>query len=75
MTIIDSFVQEVSDRVNQSSDDVVVQKLEEDCRYVIKHDWRAHTDKEITQDLKKYRSYEGNSLRDLIRALRNKVSK
>lgn len=66
------FFQEVSDRVNQSSDDVVVQKLEEDCRYVIKHDWRAHTDKEITQDLKKYRSYEGNSLRDLIRALRNK---
>lgn len=36
-------------------------------------DWRAAVDDEVTADLRKYRSYRGDSVRDLLRALRNKV--
>lgn len=36
-------------------------------------DWRDNVDAEVTADLRKYRSYRGESVRDLLRALRNKV--
>lgn len=36
-------------------------------------DWRAVVDDEVVADLRKYRSYRGDSVRDLLRALRNKV--
>lgn len=36
-------------------------------------DWRAVVDPEVALDLRKYRSYRGDSVRDLLRALRNKV--
>lgn len=42
---------------------------------VIREDWRACIDVEVAADLRKYRSYRGDSVRDLLRALRNKVSK
>lgn len=32
-----------------------------------------HIDHEVAIDLRKYRSYRGESVRDLLRALRNKV--
>lgn len=38
------------------------------------NDWRLHIDHEVATDLRKYRSYRGESVRDLLRALRNKVS-
>lgn len=41
---------------------------------VIQGDWRLHIDAEVAADLRKYRSYRGESVRDLLRALRNKVS-
>lgn len=42
---------------------------------VIQDDWRLYIDLEVATDLRKYRSYRGESVRDLLRALRNKVSK
>lgn len=36
-------------------------------------DWRLYIDLEVAADLRKYRSYRGESVRDLLRALRNKV--
>lgn len=54
--------------------DPVLQKLEKNHMVVIKSDWRSHIDEEVANDLRKYRSYNGQSVRDLLRALRNKVS-
>lgn len=47
--------------------------LENGNRRVVRGDWRMHIDHEVAIDLRKYRSYRGESVRDLLRALRNKV--
>ncbi|XP_021710632.1 serine/threonine-protein kinase/endoribonuclease IRE1 [Aedes aegypti] len=68
-----SFLQDVSDRVEKS--DVLtdpLRTLERNARYVVRDDWSLHLDQEITNDLRKYRGYQGYSVRDLLRALRNK---
>ncbi|KAF7265858.1 hypothetical protein GWI33_020928 [Rhynchophorus ferrugineus] len=68
-----SFFQDVSDRVEKAEmDDVVLQTLERNCAPVVKLDWRAHIHEEVARDLRKYRTYRGESIRDLLRALRNK---
>lgn len=54
--------------------DYVLRELENDGEKVIKADWRYHIHEEVATDLRKYRSYQGFSVRDLLRALRNKVS-
>lgn len=36
--------------------------------------WHDKIDQEITSELRKYRTYRSNSIRDLLRAFRNKVS-
>lgn len=53
----------------------VLERLETGAYTVcMEGDWRAAVDPEVTADLRKYRSYRGDSVRDLLRALRNKVS-
>lgn len=47
--------------------------LESDGKRVLQGDWRLLIDVEVAIDLRKYRSYRGESVRDLLRALRNKV--
>lgn len=47
--------------------------LEKNSKYITRDDWNLHLDEMITSDLRKYRAYQGNSVRDLLRALRNKV--
>lgn len=71
-----SFLQDVSDRVEKA--DLLVdplRTLERNAKFVCLDDWNLHLDPEITSDLRKYRGYQGISVRDLLRALRNKVSK
>lgn len=66
--------QDVSDRVEK--DDPVspaLRALESGAPRVVQDDWRLHIDVEVATDLRKYRSYRGDSVRDLLRALRNKV--
>ena len=52
----------------------LLQALEEGAYNVVRGDWRNVIDSEVAQDLRKYRNYRGTSVRDLLRALRNKVS-
>jgi serine/threonine-protein kinase/endoribonuclease IRE1 len=68
-----AFFQDVSDRVEKAeNDDSVLQCLEEINFTVVRSDWRKHIHEEVATDLRKYRSYRGESVRDLLRALRNK---
>lgn len=69
-----SFFQDVSDRVEKEgpeSPELVA--LEKDNLRIVQKDWRLHIDAEVASDLRKYRSYRGDNVRDLLRALRNKV--
>ncbi|KOC68783.1 Serine/threonine-protein kinase/endoribonuclease ire-1 [Habropoda laboriosa] len=67
------FFQDVSDRVEKERiDSPVMIALETDNNRVVQGDWRLHIDVEVATDLRKYRSYRGESVRDLLRALRNK---
>ncbi|KAG7210888.1 hypothetical protein KM043_012369 [Ampulex compressa] len=68
-----SFFQDVSDRVEKERpDSLAMITLEYDNDHVVRTDWRSHIDFEVAADLRKYRSYRGESVRDLLRALRNK---
>lgn len=68
-----AFFQDVSDRVEKAEvDDIVLQTLEDNAIPVVKSDWRVHIHEEVAKDLRKYRTYTGQSVRDLLRALRNK---
>lgn len=40
---------------------------------VVGNDWHARLDKVLIDNLGKYRKYDGKSVQDLMRALRNKV--
>ena len=48
--------------------------LEAEAVNVVGKDWCSRLDKTFTSSLGKYRKYKGNSVRDLLRAMRNKVS-
>lgn len=56
------------------STDHVLRELENNGEIIVKYDWKNHIHEEVASDLKKYRSYQGSSVRDLLRALRNKVN-
>lgn len=70
-----SFLQDVSDRIEKL--DIYtdpLRALEKNARFIVRDDWSLHLDEGITEDLRKYRGYHTMSVRDLMRALRNKVS-
>ncbi|XP_034247460.1 serine/threonine-protein kinase/endoribonuclease IRE1 [Thrips palmi] len=69
-----SFFQDVSDRVekDEPATSTALQALEADGARVVRGDWRVHISDEVAQDLRRYRNYRGLSVRDLLRALRNK---
>lgn len=48
--------------------------LERGAFNVVGNDWNARLDKFFIENLGKYRKYDGRSVQDLMRALRNKVS-
>lgn len=67
--------QDISDRVEKDQFDSPALIVLETCgKRVTGNDWRLYIDVEVATDLRKYRSYRGESVRDLLRALRNKVS-
>jgi serine/threonine-protein kinase/endoribonuclease IRE1 len=47
--------------------------LECEAVSVVGKDWYSRLDKVVTSNLGKYRKYKGGSVRDLLRAMRNKV--
>ncbi|KAF8771918.1 Serine/threonine-protein like [Argiope bruennichi] len=68
-----SFFQDTSDRIEKEpADSDIVKTLERFNHYIVKQDWREHITVELQTDLRKFRSYRGNSVRDLLRAMRNK---
>lgn len=70
-----TLLQDVSDRVEKEQiDSPALIALETGNERVVRGDWRLFIDAEVATDLRKYRSYRGESVRDLLRALRNKVS-
>ncbi|XP_059203107.1 serine/threonine-protein kinase/endoribonuclease IRE1-like isoform X1 [Centropristis striata] len=67
------FFQDVSDRIEKEPlDGQIVRQLERGGRAVVKSDWREHITVPLQTDLRKFRSYKGGSVRDLLRAMRNK---
>ncbi|XP_018094098.1 serine/threonine-protein kinase/endoribonuclease IRE1 isoform X1 [Xenopus laevis] len=67
------FFQDVSDRIEKEAlDGPLVKQLERGGQSVVQMDWRQHITVPLQTDLRKFRSYKGNSVRDLLRALRNK---
>eukprot|EP00095_Tigriopus_kingsejongensis_P001876 maker-scaffold70_size417918-snap-gene-2.12 protein:Tk01876 transcript:maker-scaffold70_size417918-snap-gene-2.12-mRNA-1 annotation:"hypothetical protein DAPPUDRAFT_305906" len=68
-----NFLQDVSDRVDkEDSDSAIVLALERNKIDVVRGNWHDNLDPIIQEDLGKHRSYNGKSVRDLMRALRNK---
>lgn len=70
-----TFLQDVSDRVEkEDATSPVLTCLERGASVVCGEDsdWRTQVDVDVAADLRKYRSYRGDSVRDLLRALRNK---
>ncbi|XP_023221342.1 serine/threonine-protein kinase/endoribonuclease IRE1-like [Centruroides sculpturatus] len=68
-----SFFQDVSDRIEKEPfDSIVIKLLERGGFDVVKGDWRQHISEELQNDLRKFRTYKGHYVRDLLRAMRNK---
>lgn len=73
-----NFLQDASDRFEIMCRDPRDQNLivlETGAFDVVGHDWHARLDKVFIENLGKYRKYDGKSVQDLLRALRNKVGK
>ena len=70
-----TFFQVVSDRTEKnSSDSVVLQSLKRSAYDVVWGNWKLHIDEIVINDLERHRTYQSRSVRDLLRALRNKVT-
>ncbi|KAM8960391.1 serine/threonine-protein kinase/endoribonuclease IRE2 [Pelodytes ibericus] len=67
------FFQDVSDRIEkEAQESPLIVTLESGARNVVRINWRLHISVPLQTDLRKFRSYRGNSVRDLLRAMRNK---
>uniref|UniRef100_H3C8K2 Uncharacterized protein n=1 Tax=Tetraodon nigroviridis TaxID=99883 RepID=H3C8K2_TETNG len=66
------FFQDVSDRIEKEpAESPIVLTLENGGRAVVRTNWRMHISS-MHSDLRRFRTYKGNSVRDLLRAMRNK---
>ncbi|XP_071387563.1 serine/threonine-protein kinase/endoribonuclease IRE1 [Centroberyx affinis] len=67
------FFQDVSDRIEKEPvESPIVVRLETAGRAVVRTNWRMHISVPLQTDLRRFRTYKGNSVRDLLRAMRNK---
>ena len=76
-----AFLGDASDRFEtlcKDPMDRVLIRLERDAKIIVKTDWHQTLDGSVDQilikNLRQSRKYDGNSVRDLLRVLRNKVS-
>ncbi|GJE93190.1 PKc-like and RNase Ire1 domain-containing protein [Phanerochaete sordida] len=70
-----NFLQDASDRFEimcRDPRDPMLIELERNAFSVVGNDWNARLDKWFIENLGKYRKYDGRSVQDLMRALRNK---
>ena len=71
-----AFLQDASDRFEimcRDPRDPLLVLLEDNAINVVGPDWPARLDKIFVENLGKFRKYDGKSVQDLLRALRNKV--
>ncbi|XP_040829651.1 serine/threonine-protein kinase/endoribonuclease IRE2 [Ochotona curzoniae] len=67
------FFQDVSDWLEKESEQgPLVAALEAGGCAVVRHNWHGHISVPLQTDLRRFRSYKGTSVRDLLRAMRNK---
>ncbi|KAK3753794.1 hypothetical protein QZH41_018451 [Actinostola sp. cb2023] len=68
-----AFFQDVSDRIEKEPDDsLILDALQRDSIPVVRGDWKVHIGAELQEDLRRFRTYKGTHVRDLLRAMRNK---
>uniref|UniRef100_A0A8C5KRY8 Serine/threonine-protein kinase/endoribonuclease IRE2 n=1 Tax=Jaculus jaculus TaxID=51337 RepID=A0A8C5KRY8_JACJA len=68
------FFQDVSDWLEKETEQgPLVMALETRGTEVVRNNWHKHISAPLQADLRKFRSYKGTSVRDLLRAMRNKV--
>lgn len=70
------FLQDASDRFEimcRDPRDLMLIQLETGAHGVVGNDWHARLDRFFLDNLGKFRKYDGKSVQDLMRALRNKV--
>ncbi|KAK0484521.1 hypothetical protein IW261DRAFT_1667840 [Armillaria novae-zelandiae] len=70
-----NFLQDASDRFEvmcRDPKDPDLVTLEKDAFSVVGSDWQSRLDKIFIENLGKFRKYDGKSVQDLLRALRNK---
>ncbi|CAG8458080.1 1394_t:CDS:2 [Funneliformis mosseae] len=71
------FLQDASDRFEieeREPPSPLLQRLEQGAVNIIGPDWYKRIDRVLVENLGKYRKYDGSRVRDLLRALRNKIS-
>ncbi|XP_011813711.1 PREDICTED: serine/threonine-protein kinase/endoribonuclease IRE2 isoform X2 [Colobus angolensis palliatus] len=67
------FFQDVSDWLEKESEqEPLMRALEAGGCAVVRDNWHKHISMPLQTDLRKFRSYKGTSVRDLLRAVRNK---
>lgn len=68
-----AFFQDVSDRIEKEPEESeLLLSLQKDSIPVVRGDWKVHLSAELQEDLRKFRTYKGSHVRDLLRAMRNK---
>lgn len=71
-----NFLQDASDRfeiMSRDPRDPYLFILEKGAQGIVGNDWHTRLDKILIDNLGKFRKYDGRSVQDLLRALRNKV--
>uniref|UniRef100_A0A0K0E8C3 non-specific serine/threonine protein kinase n=1 Tax=Strongyloides stercoralis TaxID=6248 RepID=A0A0K0E8C3_STRER len=67
------FLMDVSDRIEvETETSIIIEALEEKSYGVVSRNWRNLICKYLSEDLRKFRSYRYDTIRDLLRAIRNK---
>uniref|UniRef100_A0A0N5C9S6 non-specific serine/threonine protein kinase n=1 Tax=Strongyloides papillosus TaxID=174720 RepID=A0A0N5C9S6_STREA len=67
------FFMDVSDRIEiETENSPIVESLERNASIIISRNWRNVICKYLAEDLRKFRSYKHDTVRDLLRAMRNK---
>ncbi|KAI8621051.1 protein kinase and ribonuclease [Chytriomyces sp. MP71] len=70
-----AFLQDVSDRLESEERDppsAILKQLERGAAKVVGPDWTRRLDRRILEDMGKFRKYDGRTVQDLLRAMRNK---
>lgn len=70
-----AFLQDASDRLDIMEKDPPASALlaiERDAHLVVGNDWQRKIDRQFMEDIGKRRKYDGKSVEDLLRAIRNK---